>query len=210
MLLVGVLALVAAGGFSSTLFASDPTGSARRDELVAVVERVKGAVVNIHSERTVQATGEDPFRQAPHVAPQRVNGMGTGIVLDPSQATGTQSIGDPGLAISYTGPSGTQTLRIAIDGSAATGSNHQLVGDSFYVQTSTGVVRVRYADLTSIGADIQTLITPGDPDHSRLLLHPLAPEGGGDTYHSGGRQFVDKRDPDWQALAAWVKGAKKK
>ncbi len=54
----------------------------RRDELVGVVNKVKGVVVNIHSERTVTAGSEDPFRPSP-VQPQRVNGMGTGIVLDP-------------------------------------------------------------------------------------------------------------------------------
>ena len=51
------------------------------------------------------------------------------------------------------------------------------------------------------------LVNPGDPDTSRLLLHPLAPEGGGDVFHSGGRQFGSKRDPAWRALAAWVNGA---
>lgn len=56
-------------------------GNPRRDETVAVVERVKGAVVNIHSERTVGGQPDDPFRVG--VQPQRVNGMGTGIVLDP-------------------------------------------------------------------------------------------------------------------------------
>ena len=33
------------------------------------------------------------------------------------------------------------------------------------------------------------LVNPGDPATSRLLLHPLAPERGGDPFHSGGRQF---------------------
>jgi hypothetical protein len=51
------------------------------------------------------------------------------------------------------------------------------------------------------------LVNPGDPNTSRLLLHPLAPEGGGDVFHSGGRQFPSKRDPAWRALAAWVNGA---
>jgi hypothetical protein len=51
------------------------------------------------------------------------------------------------------------------------------------------------------------LVNPGDPDTSRLLLHPLGPEGGGDVFHSGGRQFASKRDPAWRALAAWVNGA---
>jgi len=54
----------------------------RRDELVGVVDRVKASVVNIHSERTVASDAADPFRPSP-VQPQRVNGMGTGIVLDP-------------------------------------------------------------------------------------------------------------------------------
>jgi hypothetical protein len=55
---------------------------------------------------------------------------------------------------------------------------------------------------------ISRLVNPGDPDTSRLLLHPLAPEGGGDVFHSGGRQFADKNDPAWKTIAEWVKGAK--
>ena len=58
------------------------TAGKRRDEVVDVYERVKAAVVNIHSERTVAAPADDPFSRTP-VQPQRVNGMGTGIVLDP-------------------------------------------------------------------------------------------------------------------------------
>ena len=54
---------------------------------------------------------------------------------------------------------------------------------------------------------VSILVNPGDPGTSRLLLHPLAPEGGGDVFHSGGRQFASKRDPAWRALAAWVNGA---
>jgi hypothetical protein len=57
-------------------------------------------------------------------------------------------------------------------------------------------------------AMISKLVNPGDPDTSRLLLHPLAPEGGGDVFHSGGRQFADKNDPAWKAIADWVKAAK--
>jgi serine protease Do len=54
----------------------------RRDTVVDVYDKVKPAVVNIHSERTVNAASDDPFGRQP-VQPQRVNGMGTGIVLDP-------------------------------------------------------------------------------------------------------------------------------
>jgi YVTN family beta-propeller protein len=45
-----------------------------------------------------------------------------------------------------------------------------------------------------------------DPASSRLLLHPLAPEAGGDPFHSGGRQFASQNDPDWRVMAEWVRG----
>jgi hypothetical protein len=54
-----------------------------------------------------------------------------------------------------------------------------------------------------------TLVVPGDPAQSRLLLQPLAPQAGGNAYHSGGWQFASKNDPDWKTLEAWVKGSKK-
>jgi hypothetical protein len=53
---------------------------------------------------------------------------------------------------------------------------------------------------------VSVLVMPGDPAHSRLLLQPLAPEEGGTTFHSGGRQFTSKSDPDWETLAQWVIG----
>ena len=54
---------------------------------------------------------------------------------------------------------------------------------------------------------VSKLVNPGDPMVSRLLMHPLAPEGGGDVFHSGGRQFASTDDPDWKTLAAFVNGA---
>jgi serine protease Do len=57
------------------------TAGKRKDQVVDVYDRVRGAVVNIHSERTVTTPSDDPFNRQP-VQPQRVNGMGTGIVLD--------------------------------------------------------------------------------------------------------------------------------
>ncbi len=55
---------------------------------------------------------------------------------------------------------------------------------------------------------ILQLVTPGDPEGSQLLMHPLAKTAGGDEFHSGGRQFQSKDDPDWKTIAAWVKAAK--
>jgi hypothetical protein len=47
-----------------------------------------------------------------------------------------------------------------------------------------------------------------DPMTAKILVHPLAPEAGGDAFHSGGRQFASKSDPNWKTIAAWVQGAK--
>lgn len=52
------------------------------------------------------------------------------------------------------------------------------------------------------------LVNPDDPSKSKLLLHPLAPEAGGDAFHSGGRQFNSKDDPDWKTLSEWAHGQK--
>ena len=46
-----------------------------------------------------------------------------------------------------------------------------------------------------------------NPLQSKILMHPLAPEAGGDAYHNGGRQFEDKDDPSWKIIADWAKGA---
>lgn len=55
---------------------------------------------------------------------------------------------------------------------------------------------------------ISHLVVPGSPLKSLLLLHPLAPEVGGDAVyvHSGGRQFLSQSDSDWQTMAEWVLG----
>jgi hypothetical protein len=50
------------------------------------------------------------------------------------------------------------------------------------------------------------LIAPGYPTQSRLLMHPLHPEGGGDYAHNGVRRWRSQNDPEWQMLAAWVRG----
>ena len=54
--------------------------------------------------------------------------------------------------------------------------------------------------------NVMQLVTPGDPTSSRLLMHPLAPESGGEAFHSGGRQFASQNDPDFLKIAEWVKG----
>ena len=52
------------------------------------------------------------------------------------------------------------------------------------------------------------VVVPGEPQASRLLMHPLTPEAGGDPFHAGGKHWKSQDDPEWQTLAAWVRGEK--
>ena len=56
---------------------------------------------------------------------------------------------------------------------------------------------------------IGRLIIPGNPEQSRFLLKPLHPDGGGSYAHNGVRRWQTRSDPEWQMLAAWVRGEKK-
>jgi hypothetical protein len=52
------------------------------------------------------------------------------------------------------------------------------------------------------------VVVPGNPSMSKLLLHPLAAEAGGDRFHAGGKHWTSQSDPEWRTLADWVNGAK--
>ena len=45
---------------------------------------------------------------------------------------------------------------------------------------------------------------------SRLLIHVLEEQAGGDFYHNGGKHWSSQSDPEWQTLKAWVTGEVKK
>jgi hypothetical protein len=55
---------------------------------------------------------------------------------------------------------------------------------------------------------VRTKVVPRNLLQSRLLLQPLASEGGGTFYHSGGKHWNSFLDPEWQTLANWVCGRK--
>ena len=57
-------------------------------------------------------------------------------------------------------------------------------------------------------ANVVNLVKPGNPETSRLLIHPLTREAGGDLFHNGGRQFASQKDPDWLTIADWVRKGK--
>src|SRR5215831_11703875 len=55
---------------------------------------------------------------------------------------------------------------------------------------------------------VTSKVIPNNLTQSRLLVHPLLAESGGDFYHSGGKHWNSFLDPEWQTLANWVCGRK--
>jgi hypothetical protein len=53
---------------------------------------------------------------------------------------------------------------------------------------------------------VSRLVVPGDPLKSLLLINPLATEAGGSHWHGGGKHWQSQDNPEWQVLAAWVRG----
>jgi len=53
---------------------------------------------------------------------------------------------------------------------------------------------------------VRRVVVPGDPLASRLLTMPLVAEAGGVAFHPGGKHWTSQTDPEWQILAAWVRG----
>ena len=56
---------------------------------------------------------------------------------------------------------------------------------------------------------VKVVAMPGNLQ-SPLLMHPLAPEAGGDFFHTGGRQFLSQTDPAWLTFKAFILGEKAK
>lgn len=54
---------------------------------------------------------------------------------------------------------------------------------------------------------VARLVVPGAPERSALLRHPLETDAGGTPYHVGGKFWKSQNDPEWQAIAAWVRSA---
>jgi hypothetical protein len=52
---------------------------------------------------------------------------------------------------------------------------------------------------------VRRVVVPGSLK-SRLLMHPLAEDAGGDFYHNGGKHWSSQNDAEWQTLKAWVMG----
>jgi mono/diheme cytochrome c family protein len=55
---------------------------------------------------------------------------------------------------------------------------------------------------------VSKLVNASNLLSSPILKHPLAGTAGGDDFHSGGRQFTSRNDPDWKVMEEWARGAK--
>lgn len=73
---IGVATLAAALAAQGLLWASE----ARRSATVQIVEQARPSIVNIHGQKNL-GPGDEGYHQGE--PPQRVNGMGTGVVVDP-------------------------------------------------------------------------------------------------------------------------------
>src|SRR5215469_5604943 len=83
---------------------------------------------------------------------------------------------------------------------------HVLTNRAFHLETLSpgGAAWTDEQSRRNFQSALQQVVS-GEPMLSRLLIHPLAPEAGGDPFHSGGRQFASQNDPDWLVLAEWVR-----
>ena len=55
---------------------------------------------------------------------------------------------------------------------------------------------------------VSRFVLPGVPTKSRFLVMALAHEAGGVEFHPGGKHWQTQDDPEWKAMADWVKAAK--
>ena len=55
---------------------------------------------------------------------------------------------------------------------------------------------------------VQRVVVPGSVTKSRLLVHPLAEDAGGDFFHNGGKHWKSQNDPEFQVLKAWILGGR--
>jgi hypothetical protein len=104
------------------------------------------------------------------------------IALNAAGATGRQSIGDEGIPLGPSTDTTTQFLRIALDPSTATGTNHQLVTNSFYLQVGANLIRVQNADVTARSFVLVPTLTPED---STVVLQNISAASGMVTIAAG-------------------------
>jgi hypothetical protein len=80
-------------------------------------------------------------------------------------------------------------------------------GNSYLEELSPGSTTYNEEQTRRNFERVQRLVVPGEPLKSLLLVNPLAEEAGGSHWHGGGKHWHSQNDPEWQTLAAWVRGS---
>src|SRR5258708_30851381 len=132
-------------------------------------------------------------------------GRGTEVLAAASPATASET--DSALDFQVYKPTVEPIFWKERPGHARCYSCHTVSNKNFHLETlSSGSTNWTDEQSQRNFQNVVQQVFPGDPASSRLLIHPLAPEAGGDPFHSGGRQFASRRDPDWLGMAAWGAG----
>jgi hypothetical protein len=80
-------------------------------------------------------------------------------------------------------------------------------GNSYLEELSPGSTTYNEEQSRRNFGRVLRLVVPGEPLKSLLLVNPLAEEAGGSHWHGGGKHWHSQNDPEWQTLAAWVRGS---
>ena len=91
-------------------------------------------------------------------------------------------------------------------GNARCTACHTRGGDAYLDPLSPGSATYTEEQSRRNFERVSRLVVPGDPLKSLLLTNPLAEEAGGSHWHGGGKHWQSQDNPEWQALASWVRG----
>jgi hypothetical protein len=123
------------------------------------------------------------------------------IPLDPSTATGTQTLGFEGIPI--TPGTGIQSLIVPLNPSVATGTAQRLTVDSTFVQTATTVARIPNAEIENQGP---AFIAGYTPVSSYVVVTGNITSGTGDVSLAVGTTEAIETDLYFQGLVSSPEG----
>ena len=85
---------------------------------------------------------------------------------------------------------------------------HSSGGNAFLQPLAPGAANWTEEESRKNFERVSKLVNAANVMSSPILKHPLAGTAGGDDFHSGGRQFQSRNDPDWKTIEEWARGAK--
>ena len=130
----------------------------------------------------------------------------------PGRAMAAQQAGPPAVAVS---PLDYEVFRTKVQpiltsarkGNARCTACHSRGGGNAYLEPlSPGSTTYTEEQSRRNFERVARLVVPGEPLQSVLLTNPLAEDAGGSHWHGGGKHWQSQDSPEWQTLAAWVRG----